>query len=157
MADADGKAKSGGWMPPLIAILILTIIGGATGAFIGLRFLDPAPAPVEKAESAPKPLGTEPQRTIRPMAAIITNLAEPEKSSVRLQAALLQPVGAPVEPEAVVAKISEDIITVLRTWRVKDLEGATGLRFLREDLSDRVRIRTQGRVSEVVVQSLIVE
>jgi flagellar FliL protein len=37
------------------------------------------------------------------------------------------------------------------------IEGASGFQNLREDLNDLVRIRSAGKVRELVIQTLIVE
>ena len=39
----------------------------------------------------------------------------------------------------------------------RQIEGANGFQNLREDLNERARVRSGGRVREVVIQSLVVE
>ncbi len=61
------------------------------------------------------------------------------------------------DPNALLGEITEDIIAYLRTVPMSDLEGPSGFLHLREDLNDRVRIRSGGKVREVVIQTLVLE
>ena len=55
------------------------------------------------------------------------------------------------------AQIAEDIVAYLRTVSLAQIEGASGFQHLREDLNDRVRVRSGGKVRDLVIQSLVVE
>jgi flagellar FliL protein len=55
------------------------------------------------------------------------------------------------------AAIAEDVVAYLRTVPITQLEGPSGLLHLREDLNDRARIRSGGKVKELVIQSLVLE
>ena len=56
-----------------------------------------------------------------------------------------------------VAQIAEDIIAFLRTVTLVQIQGASGFQHLREDLNDRVRVRSGGKVRDLVIQSMIIE
>ena len=88
---------------------------------------------------------------------IVTNLAGPKGTWIRLEAASWWTErgqgGQPCSP----AQITEDIVAYLRTVPLAQIEGASGFQHLREDLNDRVRMRSDGKVRELVIQSLIVE
>jgi flagellar FliL protein len=56
-----------------------------------------------------------------------------------------------------VAQITEDIIAFLRTVTLVQIQGASGFQHLREDLSDRVRVRSGGKIRDLVIQSMIIE
>ena len=58
---------------------------------------------------------------------------------------------------ALVAAIGEDIVAYLRTVSLAQIEGPSGFLHLREDLNDRARIRTGGKIRELVVQALVLE
>jgi flagellar FliL protein len=45
----------------------------------------------------------------------------------------------------------------LRTLHLPQLEGASGLQALREDLAERVRLRSGGKVREFVIETLVVQ
>ena len=48
------------------------------------------------------------------------------------------------------------IIARLRP-KLAQIQGASGFQHLREDLNDRVRVRSGGKVRDLVIQSLIIE
>ena len=48
-------------------------------------------------------------------------------------------------------------LAYLRTLSMAQIEGASGLQHLREDLNERVAIRTKGAVRELIVESLVVQ
>jgi flagellar FliL protein len=75
---------------------------------------------------------------------------------IRLEASLVFDT-IPVDAETLSARISEDIVGFLRTVSMKQIEGATGFQNLSEDLNERVRVRSNGRVRELIIQGLIVE
>ena len=56
-----------------------------------------------------------------------------------------------------VAQIAEDIIAFLRTVTLVQIQGASGFQHLREDLNDRVRVRSGGKIRDLVIQSMIIE
>ncbi|HZT49601.1 MAG TPA: flagellar basal body-associated FliL family protein [Hyphomicrobiaceae bacterium] len=93
---------------------------------------------------------------LRPMPAIVTNLASPQKTWIRLEASILaSDPGA--DNSSMAAAIAEDVVAYLRTVPVTQLEGPSGFLHLREDLNDRARIRSGGKVRELVIQSLVLE
>ncbi len=54
-------------------------------------------------------------------------------------------------------EITGDVLAFLRTLTLSQIEGASGLRQLREDLNERVAIRSSGRVRELIIQTLVVQ
>jgi flagellar FliL protein len=48
-------------------------------------------------------------------------------------------------------------VAYLRTVPLAQIEGPSGFLHLREDLNERARIRSGGKVKELVVQSLMLE
>ncbi len=55
------------------------------------------------------------------------------------------------------AEIKADIIAYLRTLSTAQIEGASGLQHLREDLNERVSLRTKGAIRELIVEALVVQ
>jgi flagellar FliL protein len=49
------------------------------------------------------------------------------------------------------------MVAYVRTITLAQLEGASALEHLREDLNERAALRTDGAVSEVVIQTLVVQ
>jgi flagellar protein FliL len=156
-AAAEPKPKSGGI--PLVAILILTVLGGGAGAFFGMQ--------VPQLLSTDKPTGPSVEERARAagsanivthaLAPITTNLASPPNTWVRLETAAVMKEQSGNESEAMIAEVTEDIVAFLRTVPLEQLEGPSGFQHLREDLNDRARVRSKGRVSELIVQGLVIE
>ena len=147
--------------PSLLAFLIaamLVLTGFAVGRRRPVRpagWRPGAGPPRPKAETAGRrratrrPLCRERQRC-KPLPPIITNLASPEQH--------LGPAGGldrrrrrrRPRPGAAGGAITEDIVAFLRTVSLPQIEGASGFQHLREDLNDRVRVRSGGKVRELV-------
>lgn len=165
----DGAAESGpaGSAPGvlslsfLIAVVVLTVIAGGGGFFLGLQILASIEQTVRsKQSSVPGPSGeAEPLRAanVKVLTPIMANLAGRPRVWVRLESSLIFQDELPGDADALAAKISEDIVAFIRTVSVKQIEGASGFQHLWEDLNDRVRVRSGGRVQELIIQGLIVE
>jgi flagellar protein FliL len=160
----EGKpapAKPASMVPLIGGMLVLTGLGLGAGALFGLHVAKaPAPAAAVKTEAAAAP-GTPsrygPNVNVRVLPAIVTNLAPPERTWVRLEAALVMENEQSAEANVLAAAISEDIVAFLRTVSMRQIEGASGFQHLREDLNDRVRVRSSGKVRDLVIQALVVE
>lgn len=87
---------------------------------------------------------------------IFANLAEPKDVWLRLEAALMIKAGTK-QRNVLVTQLSQDLMQFLRTVKLAQIEDASGLQFLRDDLNDVVRTRSGGQVSEILVKGLIVE
>ena len=151
--------KTGGKSNLIVSAAALTVLaligGGLVGKLIVARLkgaIEP-PATATAAPSLPYPNTVE----IRELPAVITNLAPPTSSHVRLQVAIVFTKGAIEEPGLAAAQITDDIVAFLNTLTLVKLQGASGLQNLREDLNDRAAVRTQGKVREVVIETLVVE
>ncbi len=91
------------------------------------------------------------------MAAITTNLASPPNTWIRLETAALVKGDLGAEGNTLLAKLAEDVVAYLRTVPLEQIEGPSGFQHLREDLNDRVRIRSEGKVTELMIEALVVE
>lgn len=185
MAKAKNSAGSnsgqGSGMGFVLALVVLTVLGGGAGGLFGMQMNAGAPA-VEteaknaaeadargEAKSAPKhgeaAKGEAGAKSVSTDASgvslilldpIFANLAEPDHVWMRLEAALM--IKADVEErDVLVAKVSQDLMQYLRTVKLAQLEDASGLQFLRDDLNDIVRNRSEGQITELLVKGLIVE
>ena len=88
---------------------------------------------------------------------IITNLADPASAWVRLQAAIVVDKQTTTKPDVLGAEIADDILGFMKTLSLSQIGGASGLQHLREDLSERASIRSQGHVRELIIQTLVVQ
>lgn len=144
----------------LIAELaILTCFAVGAGGLFGMQVLgglDHGGAkPEAAAPKAAKPKHAE-GSNLKPLPTIVTNLASPKGTWIRIEASIV------VGPEAsnsnaLAASISEDMIAYLRTVSLEQLEGPSGFLHLREDINDRARIRSSGKIDEIVLHAVVLE
>jgi flagellar FliL protein len=87
---------------------------------------------------------------------VVTNLASSDDAWVRLESALVM-ASADGANDVLAGEIRQDILAYLRTVSLAQIQGPSGLLHLREDLNERVQIRSKGAVKELVIQALIVQ
>ncbi|MCC3245293.1 flagellar basal body-associated FliL family protein [Methylocystis sp. WRRC1] len=185
MAAVDDK-KSGspaqpGMMQTLIPLLLLTLIGGGGGTFLGYTLAAPPPAG-QAAQNPPPDAGSEhadahgdPHKKggghgdakkkapdlasfeVKELPAIVTNLAQPESSWIRLQAAIVYDPKELPHAEKLIAELTADITAFLRTASISSLEGSDGLRRLQEELGERATIRSERKVKEFIIETMVVQ
>ncbi len=168
--EDDGKKSSGGFV---VGALIASVIAAGGGVFLGSSMFGEKPAQEAKAHADDKSHGksgeeekyTKPSR-IRDLAPITTNLAGTPKAWIRIEGSLLLEEATvkpeeggeePSEEEVLILNISEDVVALLRTMTLTQIQGPSGFQALREDLNERVKIRSEGKVQEFIVRSMILE
>jgi flagellar FliL protein len=145
-----------------MAMAVLTGLSVGAGGMFGLQVLakiakQPPPAATSDAKAGELARGRFSEKaTLHALSPIVTNLASPEKTWIRLEASIVLD-GDGAEAKALAASITEDTVAYLRTLSLPLIEGASGLLHLREDLNDRARIRSGGKVRDLIVHTLIVE
>jgi flagellar FliL protein len=110
-----------------------------------------APAATE-AEASPHEGGAG--QTVVALEPITTNLAAPEGVWVRMEASLVLDEPQPAE---MIEAIHQDLLALLRTTRVHQVEGASGYQHLKADLDERAAIRSGGHVKHVLIRTLLFE
>lgn len=138
--------------------LFLTILAVAAGLGLGIhlvRYAQVADAGKQQNATATGEADSRTSRLYR-LKPIVTNLSDPANVWLRLDAAIVFEDEMP-NSEVIAAKISEDLLAFLKTLKVGQLEGATQLQHLREDLKDRVAIRSGGDVKDLIIESLVVQ
>jgi len=144
----------------VVEMAFLTCFAVGAGGLFGMLVLSGAG---ENAGARPEPAAVHGRKTkspetasIRQLPAIVTNLASPQKTWIRLEAAI-----AFADPSAdsneLASAIAEDVVAFLRTVPIGQLEGPSALLHLREDLNERARVRSGGKVRELIIQSLVLE
>ncbi len=143
----------------VVEMAFLTCFAVGAGGLFGMLVLGGA----DNAGTKPEPAVSQGQKprysemaSLRPLPAIVTNLASPQKTWIRLEASIVF-VDAAADSNALAAAVAEDVVAFLRTVPVAQLEGPSGFLHLREDLNDRARLRSAGKVRELVIQSLVLE
>ncbi|WP_454288177.1 flagellar basal body-associated FliL family protein [Rhizobium arsenicireducens] len=154
----------------IAAIAILTLVGGGGGWVIG-SMLAPKITAVEdanKAAAAERAAGTQgagkaeeglaristEANGIVQLEPITTNLAYPTENWIRLEVALLFN-GAP--DVKIAEDIHQDILAYLRTVSLQQIEGPRGFQYLKDDIQERVDLRSEGRVSKVMFRTFVIE
>jgi len=172
MADEEQGAekKKPSLVITIAAIAVLTLLAGGGGWFVG-GMLAPPPAEkpageVAKAEPAGGKEGeggeagaeiphiSTQANGIVLLDPITSNLAYPSDNRVRLEVALMFK-GAPDVKLA--EEIHQDIMAYMRTVSLQQVQGPRGFQYLREDLQERVDLRSEGRVTNVMFRTFVIE
>jgi len=145
----------------IIAMLIVTALAGASGGFYGLRVAAPGSERSEKESRTEDKLAAaaslQPNSALFDLPPIVTNLSMPQDTWIRLEASLLFDQKTVPHPEALGAEIAGDILAFLRTTTLTQIQGIAGLQNLRQDLNERVAIRSNGSVKELVIRTLVLQ
>jgi flagellar FliL protein len=143
----------------VVEMAFLTCFAVGAGGLFGMMVLggaDNAGAKPEPAAAHGKKARQPEATSLRSMPAIVTNLASPQKTWIRLEASIA--VSDPAaDTNAMAAAVAEDVVAFMRTVPLAQLEGPSGFLHLREDLNERARLRSGGKVRELVIQSLVLE
>lgn len=150
----------GKFLRTLGVLVVLTVFAAGTGGLLGLHMVEAVDAAIKakaaEGESAPEPLysaGTNLHR----LPPVVANLATPEDAWVRVEASIVFDDEAIDNPELIAGEIAEDMLAYLRTVSLGQIQGASGLLHLREDLNDRAAIRSSDRVRELIIETLVVQ
>nr|CAD6425208.1 flagellar basal body protein FliL [Rhizobium sp. Q54] len=159
---ADGANRKKSLLLLIAGIAGLTILGGGGGWVLG-GMIAPAVPELEKPaakegehgakeEGIPK-IATEANGVVL-LDPVTTNLAYPSDNWIRLEIALAFN-GPPELPLA--EDIHQDILAYVRTVSLQQIEGPRGFQYLRDDIQERVALRSQGKVSKVMFRTMVIE
>lgn len=160
-ADEPAKGKGSPLIMMIVGLLVLSVLGGGGGWVLGTMVAPRIKQASAAVEAAAKAGGDSKQAAaaaqangIIPLDPITTNLAYPSQSWIRLELALV--FKGP--PDAQLAQaIHQDILAYIRTVSLQQIEGARGLQYLRDDIQERVDLRSEGRVSKVIFRTFVIE
>lgn len=155
MSDAATSTpvrSSRGLKGALAEFLMIALIGAGAGS--AFEMVRPTSLDAQKPKETAAPAEAS---TVLDLQPIVTNLGQPQDTWVRLEASILFDPKTLPHPEAVTAKVSGDILAYLRTVSLKQLEGPIGLQAIRDDLNERATIRSEGKVRELVLRTLVVQ
>jgi flagellar protein FliL len=160
---ADGGSSAAKRKGLIIAVCVTTLLAVAGGAGVGLMVtstVEQAVAAKAKTEVDVKPavpVRYSGDMMLQELKPVLTNLAAPSSTWVRLEASIIFKNGDIPNPEIAAAEIRDDIMSYLRTLSLSELEGPSALLHLRDDLGERASLRTDGRVAELVIESFVVQ
>jgi flagellar protein FliL len=166
-ANPSSNGDRGGPKPFSLKKIIveLTIVAAiAVGAGALLSTIQPPPPPAEKT-AANGETTTVPAKepvcaaasNIFDLPPVVTNLGAPADAFVRVEASIVFDAKALPHPEIVAAEIATDELAYLRTVSLPEIQGPIGLANLRQDLNDRAVTRSGGKVSELILRTLVVQ
>ena len=165
--DSDGGGEKGSSTGAILGVLLASVIAAGGGVYLGWSQFGKQEQQVKHAaKDAHGKAGDAEKYTdgsrIRDLQPITTNLAGTPPAWIRLEAAVLLDPENPAEPESaeeieLLRVVNEDVVAFLRTVSLLQLQGPSGFQSLREDLDERVRIRSEGKIKELIVQSMILE
>jgi flagellar protein FliL len=157
-------------MSLIIPLLLLTLIAGGGGYVVATMLASGPPAApaaggaeqahVPAAEPAHGASGEEVAENsgiIRQLSPIITNLASPKDTWMRIEVSIVINPEAKAEQDLIAVKSSDQILAFLRTMDLSQVEGPSGYLHFREDLNDLVRENSDNKVAQVLISSMVVE
>ena len=169
-------------MTMLVVVLLLTLMGAGVGFAVGtlLAAADAGQPPAAAAadgsaptasagkaasedgeqqdvvETADSDMPSEDMRIIR-LPPVLTTLAEPRGRWIRLEGSILTRPESKVSPEQLAEEAGGQILTYLRSVRLDQLESASSVLGLRDDLDETVRTLSGGDVQKLLIHGLVVE
>jgi flagellar FliL protein len=160
----EGEPKASSPLALVLPLVVVTVLAAGTGGLIGL-FLKPQvhesvqASAQGKAEHQTKEGGGHGTAgaSLKVLAPVTTNLAGQKSTWVRLETAILLEGEPPGDVDVLGGKITDDILAFMRTVPLAQIEGPSGYQNLREDLNDLARVRSRGKVRELIMQTLIIE
>ncbi len=177
--SAPSAPKKSSKIAMIAAVVVLTLLAGGGGWVVG-GLVAPQPLTAEEAkmveeakaavaskqakqgeaegEGAKKDEGlpriaTEANGVVQ-LEAITTNLAYPSENWIRLEVALLFK-GAPDVTMA--EQIHQDIAAYLKTVSLQQIQGPRGFQYLKDDIAERVDLRSEGRVTNVIFRTFVIQ
>lgn len=171
MSNTDAAADPGAAPPPaksgkmgtIIGLVLATAIAVGAGAGLGTMLAGAIEAAVTaKVKEVPEKPPAPPAKyagdlVVRDLKPIITNLAVPSTTWIRLEAAIIFTNGSVENPDIVASEIEQDLLAYARTLTLEQLTGASAFEHLRDDLNERVSIRTEGAVKELVLKTMVMQ
>ena len=91
------------------------------------------------------------------MPPIVTNIANPADTWLRLEAVMVFDPKTLPHPEVVAAEVATDELAYLRTVSASELQGPIGLENIRQDLRDRASVRSGGKVTDLLLKTLVLQ
>jgi flagellar FliL protein len=165
--ETEGKTETAPSRTPSLAafagvIIGLTALGAGSGYFMGMQFPSSSASPsLESKADVPERKSTEQNSdknaNLITLTPIIANLADPSTAWVRIEATVVSSEAASADTKIEATKVSEDIVALMKTMSLSDIQGPRGFQNLREDLNDRIRTRSDGKFRDLIIHGFVVE
>lgn len=159
IAQDAPKPDRKGMILGVAAATAVALLAGAGTGWLMADLKPAAEAPSEEAAAPAAPLaygeGVGPLVVV-PVDPIVTNIASPPGTLLRVEASLVVKAGEVGDPAILAAQVSADTLAFARSLDLAQIEGARGLSHLREDLKERAMLRSPA-VADYVIHSLIAQ
>ncbi|WP_299866066.1 flagellar basal body-associated FliL family protein [uncultured Hoeflea sp.] len=161
----EGKKKSG-LIVTIAIVLVLSGVAGAGGWVLGGVLAPQVAEEEEPVKTAKADAGGEKKDgkddkgenkvrdNVVPLEPITTNLSYPSDNWIRIEVSLLY---SDSPDEVLSDQIHQDILSYLRTVSLQQIEGPRGFQYLRDDLRERVKLRSEGRVNDILFRTFVIE
>lgn len=161
-AEEDGGKKKSGLVVTMAIVLVLSLIaaggGWMVGGLIAPQVDQPEMAAGKEAdgkdEKKEDKAEDKPRENVVALEPITTNLSYPSDNWIRVEVSL---VFTNEPDDAIADQIHQDILAYLRTVSLQQIEGPRGFQYLREDLRERVKLRSEGRVNDLLLRTFVIE
>lgn len=144
----------------ILALSVLAIgLGGGAG-LVMMKSLEDTIIERYKAqreEAKPIPSKYVGDIELRKIPAVIANLANSTTDWVRIESSIVFTRDPSKPSEIVVAEIRQDLVAYLRSVSLAQIQGSSGLMHLREDMNERAKLRSNGKIQEIIVETLVVQ
>tara|TARA_R110002020_G_scaffold65144_1_gene172165 strand:- start:1191 stop:1703 length:513 start_codon:yes stop_codon:yes gene_type:complete len=162
--EGTGKKKSG-LIVTIAIVLVLSLVAGGGGWLLGGVLAPQVAVPEEEAAASVEPHGgaegeaegegeIKARENLVQLEPITTNLSYPSDNWIRIEVSLVF-TGDPDDELA--DQIHQDILAYLRTVSLQQIEGPRGFQYLRDDLRERVKLRSEGRVNDLLLRTFVIE
>lgn len=94
---------------------------------------------------------------VQTMPPIVGPLRAPAQIWVRFEGAIVLDEIDAKRAKELMAEIANDTLVYFSTVSLPEIEGPVGLKAVREDLYERARIRSDGKVRELLIQTLVTQ
>lgn len=157
----EGEPKRGpSAMMFILGLLVITLAAVGGGWVISSQIQAMAShegaKSVKVEEAKPKTAGRAFSNLLE-LAPMVTNLGAPEDAWIRLEAAVVIDNPGQPDTDVLAREITGDFLTYLRTVSLAQVQGAIGLQYLRQDLTERAVIRSKGRVRELIIHTMVLQ
>jgi flagellar FliL protein len=163
-SPAQVPAQGFSLMGMLLELAIVTVMAIGAGALLA-TLLEPPPKtetatqkddPAHKAAAANKDCA-RPGVALVDLPPIVTNIGTPTDVWARVEASIVLDGKTIEHPEILAGEIASDELAYLRTLNIAQVEGPIGLENVRQDLADRAYVRSNGKVSEFILKTLVLQ
>lgn len=161
-AAAGQTERKEGRRSVILTLGLLTLLSALIGSGFGFAIVTSIEKRVEEKfkEQPERPETVSPYTgdiALRKLSPVVTNLMGSDSDWIRLEASIVYKSRLEVNSDVMAAEARQDILAYLRTLSLAQIQGPSGLLHVREDLNERVKLRSQGTIQELVLETLVVQ